>query len=158
MPTGIYKRTDYHKNILSRNAKHKRTVSKENKAKYISNLKGRMTGRKHSAETKQKMSEANLRRVAEGRHNTYKGGRTKDKHGYILISKPNHPYKNATGYVREHRLVMEKHISRYLKPNEKVHHINGIKYDNRIENLTIVGNPHKGKISCPFCQKEFVIQ
>lgn len=66
----------------------------------------------------------------------------KKSRGYVLIFKPEHP--NAVGkdnkYMCEHRLVMEKHIGRYLYPYEIVHHINGIKDDNRIENLELLPN------------------
>jgi hypothetical protein len=67
----------------------------------------------------------------------WKGGRVKHSDGYILIYCPSHPYGSADGYVFEHRLVMEKLLGRYLKPEETPHHINGIKDDNRPENLRI---------------------
>ena len=73
----------------------------------------------------------------------WKGGRVRSGYGYILIYSPNHQYKNKSNYVREHRLIMEKHLGRFLKPEEKVHHINGIKDDNRIENLILL--PNKGE-------------
>ena len=55
--------------------------------------------------------------------------------GYILIYSFSHPYKNSNNYVREHRLVIEKQIGRYLKPEEVSHHLNEIKDDNRPQNL-----------------------
>ncbi len=89
---------------------------------------------------------------------SWKGGRQKVQ-GYIYILSHDHPFKNSGGYVAEHRLVVEKHIGRYLDQKESVHHINGIKDDNRLENLQVVArSPHVGAVSCPFCNKEFVIR
>jgi len=58
--------------------------------------------------------------------------------GYVYIYKPDHPkaYK-YNGYVAEHVLVVEQHLKRHLQDKEEVHHINGNKKDNRIENLRV---------------------
>ena len=60
------------------------------------------------------------------------------KEGYKLILMPEHPNAQSGNYVLEHRLVMEKHLGRYLERKELVHHINGIKDDNRLENLIVL--------------------
>jgi ribosomal protein L31 len=74
------------------------------------------------------------------KHPNYKGrikygGRNNE---YIAIFMPSHPFCDSKGYVYEHRLKMELKINRYLKKSEIVHHLNGVKTDNRIENLEIM--------------------
>lgn len=72
-------------------------------------------------------------------HSQYKGGRIIKPTGYIMIRCEGHPRALKDGqYVFEHDLVMEKHLGRYLTDYEIVHHINGDKQDNRIENLQLM--------------------
>jgi hypothetical protein len=70
-----------------------------------------------------------------------------NSHGYIHIYKPEHPEAMRNGYVREHRMLMADHIGRRLLPNEEVHHKNGIKDDNRIENLQLLLKPDHTSIT-----------
>jgi hypothetical protein len=67
----------------------------------------------------------------------WKGGVIIDKSGYVLIKINGHPFASKSGYVREHRLVMEQSLGRYLLPNEVVHHLDGNKQNNQLENLEL---------------------
>ena len=77
----------------------------------------------------------------------WRGGRKKTRQGYIDIYMPGHPVGRS--YVLEHRLVMEDHLGRYLKAGEKVHHRNGVRDDNRPENLELwtTGHPPGQRVS-----------
>lgn len=93
----------------------------------------------------QKCARKHIGNRFKGENNpSWKGGRQISKDNYILVYCPGHP-KADNNRVREHRLVMEKHIGRYLKTNEHVHHINENKQDNRIKNLMII--KHKDHMS-----------
>lgn len=89
----------------------------------------------------------------------WKGGKIKDRFGYILIWMPEHPNAKIAGYIHEHRLVMSEHLGRPLENYEFVHHKNGIKNDNRLSNLELlIKKVHYGKVECPYCQKTFTIR
>lgn len=91
-------------------------------------------GKKHSEETRLKLKNAHERRRKaglSGRHIS---------HGYVLIRMPEHPNCHKSGYIEEHRLIMEKYLGRYLRREEIVHHINENTIDNRIENLKLFNN------------------
>lgn len=60
-----------------------------------------------------------------------------DKHGYVLLKHPAHPQANRHGYVREHRLVMEQTLGRFLTRLEVVHHLDGNRGNNAPENLEL---------------------
>lgn len=69
----------------------------------------------------------------------WKGGRRVDTYGYVKLKKPGHPFSDSTGYVREHLFVVTEVFGEaYVREQGGVvHHINGNKQDNRIENLLI---------------------
>lgn len=99
-------------------------------------------GRKRKPFTQETLKKMSAWQMGSGNHR-WKGGKKKDRNGYILIKNRNHPFSNASGYIYEHRLVMEKHLGRYLKPSERVHHINKISDDNHIKNLKLFSNHSK---------------
>ncbi len=74
-------------------------------------------------------------KLGDKNHN-WKGGETMQKDGHVLVKRLSHPHANKNGYVLRSRLVMEKHLGRYLKPGEIVHHHKD-KDDDRIENLKL---------------------
>jgi hypothetical protein len=76
-----------------------------------------------------------------GNHN-WRGGRIKHNAGYLMVHTPD----RSTRYTFQHILVMEEVIGRRLVPGETVHHLNGIRDDNRPENLELWTRPPRAGI------------
>jgi hypothetical protein len=72
-----------------------------------------------------------------------KGSGTLTKHGYRQIVMKDHPNARRGGTMFEHTYVMSQHLGRPLNRGETVHHLNGIRDDNRIENLELWKGSHR---------------
>lgn len=110
-------------------------------------------GRIFTPETIAKISISQKKRFANPEnHPAWKGGRWKQS-GYVFIKVSNtsddffSPMADRHGYVMEHRLVMAKSICRNLHSWETVHHINGIRDDNRRENLQLTTDDRHDQIT-----------
>lgn len=80
--------------------------------------------------------EISSKKISGENHPNWKGGKRISKNR-VYIKKPNHPNAIKQGYVLESRLVAEKALGRYLKPQEAVHHIDGNPQNNKNNNLLV---------------------
>jgi len=76
------------------------------------------------------------------RNGRWKGGRLKRHDGYIKVLRPNYPRAHKDGYVLEHILIWEEAHGQSLPKGWVIHHLNGIRDDNRSVNL--VAMPRRG--------------
>lgn len=78
----------------------------------------------------------------------FKGGRSKNQDGYVILLRPvfpgceNYKLREQGRRVPEHIVVMARHLGRPLHRDETVHHRNGIRDDNRIDNLELKASSH----------------
>lgn len=85
--------------------------------------------------------EASRKRITGANAPWWKGGRAMTSTGYVRVLAPaDWPWPemiDKQGRIREHRMVMARHLGRALTRKEVVHHLNGERADNRLENLEL---------------------
>lgn len=133
--------------VMSEDQKHKISISNTGKKRTIQNKKLLSKIHKENYRTGKRINPWKGKRndkIIEGRRKWLQnfkpkplnerpnGGRVKQGEGYIMIFDT-----RRRKYILEHRLIMEQHIGRDLYPEEDVHHINGDKTNNSIDNLML---------------------
>ena len=73
-------------------------------------------------------------------HYGARSGRIVTGHGYAMLLAPSHPSARSRRYVYEHVIVAERAVGRFLPSGAVVHHVNGVKDDNRTSNLAVLQN------------------
>ena len=79
-----------------------------------------------------------------------KGYKTRHTQGYIMLNKPEHHHSSRQGYVMEHIVIWETVNNRKLPEGWLIHHLNGIKDDNRPENLVAMKHGEHVNYAEPF--------
>ena len=140
---------------MSLSAKRRSQTKEARKKLGIPNIGNKYNlGRHPGKEVREKISNTLKGRYGGNKNPAWRGGICINDNGYILIYSPEHPNKRKSRpYVPQSHLVIEKYLGRYVLPTEVVHHINGDKIDNRIENLMVLSRKehasyhHKQEVS-----------
>jgi len=102
------------------------------------------TGRTHFKKGQDPWNKGISHKSIRGKkHYRWKGGYWINEAGYKILEAKN---KDKKYRIKEHRKVMEEHLGRKLSKKEEIHHINGNKLDNRIENLKIMTKKEHAKL------------
>ena len=122
----------------------KRKISETKKGTRLSKMNKNNISNSLKGKSKKPFTKQHLKNLSDSHKGKFKeksshwiNGKSKTSCGYVLIYKPEHKFARTNGYILEHRWVMEKHIGRYLKKTEVVHHIDGDVKNNKINNLAL---------------------
>lgn len=93
-------------------------------------------------------------------HPSWRGGKITTLQGYTRLKIPSHRRANHHGYVLEHIVIWENFYNKNVTRDFSIHHLNGIKNDNRIENLCLLKKNEHHRLAEPYKKriKELEVQ
>ena len=134
--------TRYHKECCSLDCKYKLFRHRGSK-EYICEICGKNFIDKNTTKRRFCSMECAVEGKSYTKSSSWKGGRHIGSGGYIRITLPN------GSRIREHRFVYEKFLGRKLKRSEHIHHIDGNKTNNKLDNLLLCSNKEHFKVHNP---------